>query len=125
MPSWEDMDPVHLREHLGRLHLLDVLGPGQFRFRVYGSDVKNPDAQDMTGLTTRDYATVPFGELVTRHYQACVEAREPVYHEVAGSLDGLPYHFRRLTLPLSSDGESVDKLLASPLPIRIVVSSVV
>ncbi|MHA1599845.1 MAG: PAS domain-containing protein, partial [Alphaproteobacteria bacterium] len=42
MPSRTDIDPLELEEHLGRLHLLDVIGPNLFRFRLYGSTVTNP-----------------------------------------------------------------------------------
>lgn len=114
MPSRADIDPLELKEHLGRLHLLDVIGPNRFRFRLYGSGVTNPGVVDMTGQTTRDYADAAFGAVVTRHYQACVDERAPVYHEVRGTLDDSPYEYTRLTLPLSNDGVSVDMLLASP-----------
>jgi len=114
MPSRADIDPLELREHLGRLHLLDVIGPNLFRFRLYGSGVTNPDVADMTGRTTQDYADTVFGAVITRHYQMCVDEKAPVYHEVRGTLADVPYEYSRLTLPLSSDGVSVDMLLASP-----------
>lgn len=131
MPTRADIDPLELREHLGRLHLLDVIGPNLFRFRLYGSGVTNPNVADMTGRTTQDYADTAFGALVTRHYQVCVAERAPVYHEVRGTLADEPYEYSRLTLPLSSDGVSVDMLLASPhrlhvslnLPLRSFFSS--
>ena len=119
MPSRADIDPLELGEHLGRLHLLDVIEANLFRFRVYGSEVTNPNLVDMTGRTTQDYADATFGAVVTRHYQACVEERAPVYHEVDGTLGGAPYEYSRLTLPLSSDGVSVDMLLASPHRVRV------
>lgn len=119
MPARADIDPLGLREHMGRIHMLEVLGPGRFRFRIYGSGMTNPDVRDMTGLTTDDYEDKAFGALVTRHYKSCVEAKAPVYHCVLGELDALPYEYARLTLPLSSDGTSVDMLLASAHRIRV------
>ncbi len=119
MPSRADIDPLELREHMGRMHLLDVIGPSLFRFRLYGSGVTNPNVRDMTGQTTQDYEDPAFGAVVTRHYQACVEARSPVYHEVFGTLGDVPYEYVRLTLPLSSNGVDVDKILTSPHRLRV------
>lgn len=115
MPARPDINPIDLKEHLGHLHLLEVLGPGLFRFRVYGSEVSNPDVRDMTGRTSRDYEDRTFADLVTRHYQACVDVRRPLYHHVLGKLDGHPYESVRLSLPLSGDGTLVDMLLTSPV----------
>lgn len=119
MPSRADIDPFEMQEHLGRLHLLDVVGPNLFRFRLYGSGVTNPDVVDMTGRTTREYSNLAFGAVVTRHYQVCVDEKVPVYHEVYGTLGDAPYEYTRLTLPLSSDGMNVDMLLVSPHRMRI------
>jgi len=119
MPARTDIDPFELREHLGRLNLLDVDGPNLFRFRLYGSSVTNPDVMDMTGRTTQDYADTGFGAVVTRHYQMCVDEKAPVYHEVIGTLREAPYEFVRLIMPLSSDGTNVDMLFASPQPLRV------
>ena len=119
MPSRADIDPLELREHLGRLHLLDVVGRDLFRFRVYGSAVTNPDMADMTGRTTRDYADAAFGAVVTRHYQTCVDEKAPVYHEVVATRDDAPCEYIRLTLPLSRDGIGVDMLLSSPHRLRV------
>ena len=114
MPSRADIDPFEMVEHLGRLHLLDVIGPNLFRFRLYGSRVTNPDVVDMTGRTTQEYADTAFADMITRHYQECVDEKAPVYHEVYGTLDDAAYDYCRLTLPLSRDGVAVDMLLVSP-----------
>jgi hypothetical protein len=90
MPSRADIDPLEMREHLSRMHLLDVLGPNLFRYRVYGSGVTNPNMMDMTRRTTQDYEDTVFGALVTRHYQTCADEKAPVYHEVFGTLAGAP-----------------------------------
>jgi len=121
MPSRVDIDPLEFRANLGRVHILDVLGPERFRFRIYGSAITNPDVRDMTGLTTQDYEDKNFAALVTAHYQECVDERAPVYRYVLGMLDGGPYEYFRLLLPLSTDGETVDKLLVAPLRVIIPV----
>jgi len=105
---------MDLSEHLTRLHVLDVCGPLQFRYRLYGTRVTNPDLADMTGKLTTDYRDKSFGALVTKHLAECVEAAAPVCREVVAVKNGLPYSYRRLVLPWSNDGVCVSKLMVSP-----------
>lgn len=121
MPSRDDIDPLEMVEHMGRLHLLDVLGPRHFRYRLYGSAITNPGVRDMTSHTTLDYANKNFGEMVTRHYQACVDQKSPIFHYVLAKLRRERYEYYRLTLPLSNDGETVNMLLVSPHRLHIPV----
>lgn len=119
MPGRSDIDPLDLKEHMGQLHLIDVLGRERFRYRIYGSRVTNPDLTDMTGRTASDYRDSAFASMTTRHYQCCVDAKAPVFHHVVGEIQLHRYEYKRLCLPLSKTGQSVDMILASP--IRLVV----
>ena len=119
MPARSDIDPLDLKEHMGQIHLIDVLGPEKFRYRIYGSRVTNPDLVDMTGKSASDYRDTAFASMTTRHYQCCVEARAPIFHHIVGEIQLHRYEYKRLCLPLSKDGNGVDMVLASP--IRLVV----
>lgn len=121
MPGRSDIDPLELKEHMGQLHLIDVLGPDTFRYRIYGSRVTNPDMTDMTGKSASDYHDTAFASMTMRHYQCCVDARAPVFHHIVGEIQLHRYEYKRLCLPLSREGEQVDMILASP--IRLVVPS--
>jgi len=114
LPIGACIDPVELGEHLTRLHILDVQGPRQFRYRLYGTKVTNPDLADMTGKLTTDYRDEAFGKLVTTHLAECVEKAQPVCREIIAVKIGLPYAYRRLVLPWSTDGVRVSKLMVSP-----------
>jgi len=114
LPRRVDIDPTDLREHLGLVHLVDVVAPGTFRFRLYGSEWASPYGRDMTGRTTADYEDREFGALVTRHYQECVDGGAPVCHYVCGELERRLYAFLRLVLPMTQNGQGVDMLLVSP-----------
>ena len=103
MPARADIDPTELLQSLGRIHLLEVVGPGLFRFRLYGSQVTNPDRADMTGRMTRDYKDKVFGRMVTQHLAQCADSALPVLHHIEARLGGEPYEYRRLTLPLGDD----------------------
>lgn len=119
MPGRSDIDPLDLKEHMGQLHLIDVLGPENFRYRIYGSRVTNPDSTDMTGKSASDYQDTAFASMTTRHYQICVDARAPVFHHIVGEIQLHRYEFKRLCLPLSNQGTAVNMILASP--IRMVI----
>jgi hypothetical protein len=112
MPSRADVDPTELRENLGQIHLLDIEGPQRFRYRLHGSLATNPDAKDMTGLTTRDYTDHSFAELVTRHLAECVRDRNAVSYDIKGELDGQPIEYARIALPLAHDGERANMIMS-------------
>lgn len=119
MPRREDIDPSDIRTILKRVHLLDVLAPTTFRYRVYGSNVSNPDARDMTGLTTADYHDTAFGEMVTRHLADVVAEATPICVHVRATLERMPYEYYRLSLPLSPDDEKVTMLLVGSQRINL------
>ena len=121
LPAQGDIDLAALDEHWSRLHILEVLGPCRFLYRVYASAVTNPDVCDMTGLTTGDYKDLAFGEMVTRHLRHCVEQRTPVYRHIVASLGGQVYEYFRLILPLADDADGVGMLLASPARVAVPV----
>ena len=111
LPSLSDLDPKLVLVEPGRVHLLRVEAPGLFRFLHYGASVTNPDARDMTGLTTADYEDHAFGELVRAHYQEAVDERQPVCRLVKGSWNGAEYRYMRLTLPFGLHGKKVEFLV--------------
>jgi hypothetical protein len=119
MPCRNDIDPLDTLENLSRVHMLDVEAPGVFRYRIYGSGVTNPDRADMTGKTTLDYKDQLFGRLVTAHLGEAVQAAAPICYHIEASGDGIPYQYKRLTMPLSDDGNTVDRLMVGTQRIAI------
>lgn len=119
MPRRSDIDPTEFRSNLGRVHLLAVEGADRFCYRVYGSNVTNPDAADMTGKTTRDYKDKSFADLVTRHLAQCVAERQPICMRVNGTMGDEPYVYERISLPLSQDAATVTELLVGTHRVRI------
>jgi len=111
LPRIGNLDPLQLGANLGRMHLLEVLGPRKFLFLLYGCAVTNPDAKSMSGLTTEDYDNKNFAQVVTTHYQEVVEVRRPVCRHIVATKAGKPYEYIRLTLPFSRHGGNVDLLL--------------
>ncbi|NNG04115.1 MAG: PAS domain-containing protein [Inquilinus sp.] len=119
MPARSDVDPLDLREHIGRIHLIEVIDGERFQYRVYGSRIANPDGVDMTGRFASDYQDTAFAEMTIRHYRICVVQAAPVLHHVVGVIEHRPFEFKRLCLPLSQNDAGVGMILAAP--VRLVV----
>ena len=111
MPRREDIELGDIGVLPGRIHLLDALSPTAFRYRVYGSNVTNPDRRDMTGLTTTDYEDTAFGAMVTRHLGEVMIEAAPICLHIRAELNGAAYEYYRLALPLSSDNSKVTTIL--------------
>ncbi len=100
LPRLGAINPAEVQQHLPRMHLLEVEGPGLFRYKIYGSGVTNPDRLDMAGRTTLDYLDKDFASLVTTHIGEAVRLASPTCHQIEGETDGKPYSYIRLILPI-------------------------
>ena len=98
MPFWDDVNPSHLPDLVGRLFLVDVFGPPErFRFAQVGEALTSEELGgrflDETPLHR------PF-EFLTSQCAATVECGEPTYFRSDGA--AMPY--ARLVLPLWGEG---------------------
>ena len=118
LPSWKDLDPVEMRQWLGRVHLVEVDNRQQgrdFRYRIYATEIAHRTGKDYTGQPVR--AQSPSDQ--ARYVPAFAEAAE---HRAAlfsdHSQDDAIEAFRhiRIILPLSDDGTTVDRLLVGLEP---------
>ncbi len=107
LPSLRDVDPYRIQVTPGRVHLVAVEAGPRFRFLHYGSRVTNPDARDMTGLTTVDYDDKGFAEVVTAHYAEAAGAGRPVCRALRAEWKGQAYDYVRLVAPFALDDEAV------------------
>lgn len=118
MPSRAEIDPIELREHLGWILLLDVIGDyADFRFRLIGTKVTRYFFTDTTGKTVTE-AFARFGPAAVNGVLAvyrktardCIPMR--AYGD-AGWLGQAFYDFDALYLPLSDDGVTANKILSA------------
>jgi hypothetical protein len=121
MPRRADIDPTELPGRLWpHLMLIDVVREeerNRFRYRLLGGDVIRAFGRDPTGEYL-DEATSP--DAVYRGYiieipNDVVGHRRPLYTVNVLTLPGqtVPMTTRRLTLPLSNDGATVNMLLSA------------
>jgi len=114
MPSRADMDPVELpRRLLPNLFLVDVeAAPRRYRYRLVGTELTAVMRRELKGQYI-DEMPFLFRKFALPAYAEVMERRCPVYREV-NAIEALwRIRYRRLLLPLSSDGEEIDMILGA------------
>jgi hypothetical protein len=112
-PSRRDLLPQEMKPFLSHVMLIDVQqAPSDFVYRIYGTSISIPTGKDYTRLSVRNITPPDFSDLVWRQYSEVVEAREPKLHSVCYVDGPTQRRYLRVTMPLSSDGSTVDKLFA-------------
>ena len=113
MPSRGDIRPEDMVGVLGSAMLVDVTyDPPDLRYRLFGSDIALAHGADFTGRSVKDIEPEGFNDLIWRQYMEVVASREPRVHKVIYETATKVSNYERITLPLSSQGERVDMLLA-------------
>ena len=111
MPARLDIDPIEIPKLLPHVMLVDVLGPGHYRYRLIGTENAIEHGINATGLDIEDVLTEPAYRMhVIGLYDECAAARRPVYSEslfLAARDQNVERHTKVLFMPLSEDGERV------------------
>jgi hypothetical protein len=111
-PSRADIDPLEFRRELPRVMMVDITrDPLEFRYRVAGTGLFAMHGKELTGKLARELEPPEFGALIHRHYADAVERRAPLLHLIELTLDYLKTSYARIILPLSSDGQVIDRLM--------------
>jgi hypothetical protein len=118
LPHWQAVEDEDLSRVSANLSFLDVAGrDGNARFiirfngatvgEVYGSpDCRSKSLDEIIPVTRRVVGLMPYRRVVDSGY--------PVYtiHDVTDR-NGRLVHYERLLLPFTTDGQTVDRILAS------------
>ena len=122
MPSRADLDPIDIRFVIGDVILVDVLDgtPPQFRIRLHGTNLSERTNFDLTGKLLDEMPAQEFRDLVTRTFRRVVRTREAVHALADRVLDDRTHRYETIIMPLSSNGEIVDRLLVGMIfePLR-------
>lgn len=113
-PARADFDPLELRYILGNLSLVDVLrDPLRFIFRLHASENAMHLGADLTGKELAEMPVWADPTSVRIQYEHVVAARTPKAQRRVGThADGITWEYEVLVLPLSTDGETIDMLMA-------------
>ena len=114
MPARADLDPLDIPRLLPNIILLDVLPPeNRLQVRLAGTLVVEMFGADYTGQFLDE---IEFGEvrsMVLEAYNAAAAAARPLFSDHRfRKLGGHLFDIERVILPLSTDGEQVQMLLA-------------
>jgi hypothetical protein len=113
LPSRRDIAPEDMKKYLTNVMLIDVsYEPLDFVYRVFGSGIARAYGKEYTRRSVRALEPPEFSALVWRQYLDAVTEKIPCLHGINFQAEAKSHRYQRLTLPLSSDGLTVDKLLA-------------
>lgn len=111
-PSPKDIEPLDLGFVLGRISLIEISGnPRRFHYALVSAELTRHLGYSMTDKSVDEIPEPRTREYVSALYNRAIEAGEPLYEAGTVILDRRVWQHKTLTLPLSSDGETIDMLL--------------
>jgi hypothetical protein len=115
MPSRADLDPLEMTFVIGNIILVDVVDgpPLGFRIRLHGTNLSQRVGFELTGKMLDELPETEFRELARESFTRAVTNAEPRHGRRDRVLDGRLAHYETIILPLSGDGENVDRLLVA------------
>jgi hypothetical protein len=112
-PSRHDISPEGMKPFLSKVMLIDVChSPLDFIYRVFGTSIVTAHGKDFTGKSVRDLDPPAFAELIWRQYSEVLSIGDAVPHRVRLFAGNQNLNYYRVTMPLSTDGTTIDMLLA-------------
>jgi hypothetical protein len=112
MPSRAQIDPIEMRSFLRKILIIDVMANGDFVYRLCGTEITEANHQDLTGRRADEASLGASAPQFLDAYRRTIAAREPVFFIGRMWWQDRGYvSFEQVMLPLSSDGQAVDKLL--------------
>jgi hypothetical protein len=113
MPARRDILPEDLGGLLGNLFMVDVVrddGYTRFRYRLVGTALSAVMDQDLTGRFI-DQMPFLFRKFALPAYREVLRVRRPTYKQTNAFEGWMVIRYKRLLLPLSSDGRTIDIVL--------------
>lgn len=121
MPSRGDIDALDLGFALGNICLIDVVRGSRlrFRFRLDGSNLAALTGFDLTNTFADEFEPGPYRDFMLEVYRRIVAGKAPLFfrHQEEWQYSGM--QMESSTLPLSSDGETVDMIMDVVFPAEI------
>jgi len=112
MPSRADMDPLDIPHLLSSIWMADVVAGAEIKLKVrlFGTDLVN--AFNLEG-TSQELDNVSFTGDIVKRLTTLVNTRKGYYCKVDFPVDSEDFkYYSTLSLPMSSDNETVDIILS-------------
>src|SRR5580704_11254146 len=113
MPARADIDPLDMMFVIGNIILVDVLAetPLRFRVRLHGTNLVQRVGYELTGKMLDELPQTEFRKLAQESFTRVVTSAEPVAGKRDRVIDARFARYETIIMPLSGDGELVDRLL--------------
>ena len=122
-PARAQIDPIEFGFALGRVSLVDVLqGPRRFYYRLVSTRMTEHLGYEMTGKFLDELPEGDVRAYAERFYSETLRRRAPLFHRDETVLDSRRWRHEALSLPLSSDGRTIDMLMiyrVTGTPVRV------
>lgn len=117
VPARRDIDPTDIPSLLPNIFIFDVIhNPRDYVLRLLGTNLVSVLGRDFTGARFDEMYQGNLARTLHHQYDWAVDHWQPVYSRMDASWMKKDYiYYDRLLLPLSSTGETVDKLLGCAL----------
>ncbi|HEX9462057.1 MAG TPA: PAS domain-containing protein [Alphaproteobacteria bacterium] len=114
LPGREHLDPVEMVRFLAHVVLFDVVRNGsyyRFRHRLTGTHFAEIFGRDVTGLYIEQTGSLETFEAIYRRFTTIVDDKAPAYGISPSPVRDRDFlEYEHLTLPLATDGQTVDLL---------------
>ena len=113
MPARADIDPIDMRFAIGDMIMIDVIDgePPRFRIRLHGTNLSERTNFDLTGKMLDEMPAPEFRALANQTFRHVVQTKEPLHAQRERLLDNRMQRYEAVILPLSSNAETVDRLI--------------
>ena len=113
MPARADIEPADLKALLPNIFMVDVeYAPFRLRYRLVGSALVDILGHDIKGKYL-DEMPLLFRTFAAGAYEEVLKVQGPCYKEVSGIAAYFRVAYKRLLLPLSTDGQTINIILGS------------
>ena len=113
MPARVDIDPLDILYIVGNVILVDVVegDPLRFHIRLHGTNLAERVGYELTGKMLDELPVDDFRALAQRSFTWVTSKVQPLHSRRDRIIDGRFARYETVIMPLSDDGERVNRLL--------------
>ena len=113
MPARVDIDPLDILYIVGNVILVDVIDgdPLRFHIRLHGTNLAERVGYELTGKMLDELPVDDFRALAQQSFSWVTSKAQPLHSRRDRIIDGRFARYETVIMPLSDDGERVNRLL--------------
>src|SRR5690349_10514750 len=98
-PRRKDVDPLEIKSWLGWLHLWERIDDGDFRCRLWGTEITQSSGSIRDGQRVSEMWPQAYGKTLAGHYQAAMMRAEPQVYRIRFVHPEAEWVYDRAVLP--------------------------